>query len=146
MFSDDCKIFIAVTTTNGASGTTTITSSAVDTMGFANCTFLVPLGPIVGTAVTSIKVQQSSDDAATDTYDDLTGSGQTIADTDDDGLKYVDIYRPQKRYLKLVVTRGTANATIGGVIAILSNPRKHPVTHGALVVGEQWLGPAEGAA
>jgi hypothetical protein len=142
--SDDIKIVVAVTTTNGAAGTSAITSAAVDTAGFLGCLFIVPLGPIVGTAVTSLKVQQSSDDAATDTYDDLTGSNQTIADTDDDGVKYVDINRPGKRYLKMVISRGTANATIGSVLAILYNTRHRPVTQAAAVVGETFVSPVEG--
>ncbi len=146
MFSDDFKVVIAVTTTNGAAGTTAITSAAVDTAGFRGCCFLVPLGAIVGGAVTSLKVQQSSDDAVTDTYDDLTGSNQTIADTDDDKLKYVDVYNPGKRYLKLVISRGTANATVGGVVAILYNAKNRPVTQGTNVAGETWLGPIEGVA
>src|SRR5262245_17159983 len=114
---DDVKVVIAVTTTAGAAGSSTITSSAVDTAGYDGVLFLVPLGPIVGSAVTSLKVQQSSDDAASDSYDDLTGSNQTIADTDDDKLKYVDIFRPGKRYLKMVISRATQNATIGSVTA-----------------------------
>lgn len=143
---DDVKVVIAVTTTNGAAGTTAITSAAVDTAGYNGCLFVVPLGPIVSGAVTSLKVQQSSDDAATDTYDDLTGSAQTIADTDDDGVKYVDIVKPGKRYLKLVVSRATQNATIGSVVAILYNTRRRPVTQAATVVGESWISPAEGTA
>jgi len=146
MFGDDFKIFIATTTTLGAAAATTITSSAVDTAGFNECTFIVPLGTIVSGAVTSLKVQQSSDDAATDTYDDLLGSNQAIADTDDDKLKYVTIVRPQKRYLKCIVTRGTQNATIGGIIAILHRSRTRPVTQGANVAGEQFIYPAEGTA
>lgn len=146
MFGDDSKIVIASTTTLGAAGTTAITSSAVDTLGFNECTFVVPLGTIVSGAVTSLKVQQSSDDAATDTYDDLLGSNQAIADTDDDKLKYVTIVKPQKRYLKLVVSRATQNATIGGIIAILSRARNRPVTQGSNVAGEQFISPAEGTA
>jgi hypothetical protein len=144
---DNVKAVIAVTTTNGAAGTTLITSAAVDTLGFDSCLFLVPLGTIVAGAVTSIKVQQSSDDAASDTYDDLLGSNQTILDTDDDKLKYVDIVRIQKRYLKLLVTRGTSNATIGGVIALLYHGRGvKPFAQGAGVAGEAFIAPIEGTA
>jgi hypothetical protein len=147
MFGDDNKILIASTTTLGAAGTSVITSSAIDTIGFNECTFIVPLGTIVAGAVTSLKVQQSSDDAATDDYTDLTGSNQTIADTDDDKLKYVSIGRPQKRYLKLVFSRGTQSATIGGIIAILSSPRTRPVAaQGSNVAGEQFMSDVEGTA
>jgi hypothetical protein len=107
----------------------------------------VPLGAIVGGAVTSLKVQQSSDDAATDDYSDVAGTSQTIADTDDDKLKYVDVLLPQKRYLKLLISRGTANATIGGILAVLYDAKgARPITQGTSVAGEQFVGPAEGTA
>jgi hypothetical protein len=145
-FSDNNKLFIASTTTAGAAGTTLITSGAVDTAGFGGCCFIVPLGALVTNAVTSLKVQQSSDDAATDDYTDVTGTAQTIADTDDDKLKYVDVVRPGKRYLKLLVSRGTQNATIGGIVAVLYNSRSRPVTHGTGVAGETFVLPVEGTA
>ncbi len=117
--------------------------------GYDGALFLVPLGTIVSGAVTSIKVQQSSDDGAVDTYDDLTGSSQTIADTDDDKLVYVDVLRPGKQYLKLVVSRATQNATIGGIQVIQYQKRSKPqagITQGTNVSGEQWTSPAEGTA
>lgn len=146
MFGDDCKIVIASTTTLGAAAATAITSSAVDTLGFDECTFIVPLGTIVSGAVTSMKVQQSSDDAVSDAYDDLTGSNQAILDTDDDKVKYFTVVRPGKRYLKCVVSRATQNATIGGIIAILSQAGSRPVSQGTNVAGEQFLSPVEGTA
>lgn len=147
--TDKNKISIVSTTTAGAAGTSTITSSAVNMAGWDGCLFIVPLGTIVSGAVTSIKVQQSSDDGAVDTYDDLTGSSQTIADTDDDKLVYVDMKQPVKQYLKLVVSRATQNATIGGIIAIQYNKRQITgagLTQGTNVSGEQWTSPAEGTA
>lgn len=146
MFTERTKVFIAATTTAGAAGTTAITSNAVDTAGYDGVCFIVPLGAIVNGAVTSMKMQQSSDDAATDDYTDVAGTSVTIADTDDDKLKYLDVCRPGKRYVKLVISRATQNATIGGVIAILYSARKRPVTHGTGVAGEQWCSPAEGTA
>lgn len=143
--SDRTKIVIASTTTLGAAGTSAITSSAVDTAGFDGCLFIVPLGTIVSGAVTSLKVQQC--DTTGGSYADLTGSSQTIADTDDDKLLYVDVVRPQEQFLKLVVSRATQNATIGGIIAILYQKRTQgAASHGSNVSGEQWLAPAEGTA
>jgi hypothetical protein len=115
--------------------------------GFEGVLFIVPLGTIVTNAVTSLKVQQSSDDAAADDYTDLTGTSQTIADDADNGLRYVDIYRPGKRYLKLVVSRATQNATIGGIVAIQYNGKgPRPRTHGTGVSGEIFNWPIEGTA
>ncbi len=146
---DHVKVNIASTTTAGAAGVTTITSSAVDMAGYDGVTFLVPLGTIVSGAVTALKVQQSSDDAAADDYTDVLDSAITIADTDDDKLKYVDILRPGKRYLKLVVTRTVQNATLGGIIALQYQKRfvsGSGITQGTNVAGESWDGKAEGTA
>lgn len=132
-----------------AAGTTLITpTNGVDTAGFDNCCFVVALGAIVAGAVTSIKVQQSDDDGSSDTYDDLAGSAQTIADTDDNKLFLVDIKRPAKRWLKLLVSRGTQNATLDGIVAVLYNGTTCPVTHDATTVGgsEVHHTPAEGTA
>ena len=54
---------------------------------------------------------------------DLAGSAVSIADSDDNKLLVLDIHRPAERYVRAVVTRGTADATIDGVIAILYGPR-----------------------
>lgn len=143
-FGDDCKVVVASTTTAGAAGTSLITSAAVDTAGFRECTFVVPLGTIVSGAVTSLKVQQC--DTVGGSYADLLGSNQTIADTDDDGLRYVTIVNPQEQFLKVLVSRATQAATIGGIIAILSGARRKPVTQPAGVSGEQFVFPAEGTA
>jgi hypothetical protein len=143
-FSTDCKIVIASTTTACASGTSDVTSDAIDTAGFEGCTFIVPMGAITSTAVTSIKVQQC--DTSGGSYSDLTGTAQTIADTDDDKLFYATVIRPREQYLKLVLDRGTAAATAGGIIAVLWGAANKPTTHGTNVSGETAYGVAEGTA
>ena len=143
-FSHDCKIVQAATVTAGAAGTSDVTSDAIDTAGFEGCCFIVPMGAVVSTAVTSIKVQQC--DTSGGSYADLTGTAVTIADDGDDKTYYVEVIRPREQFLKLVVDRGTANATVGGVIAVLFGASSKPVTHGATVSGETHYGIAEGTA
>jgi hypothetical protein len=142
--SHDCKIEIASTTTLCAAGTSDVTSSAIDTAGFEGCCFIVPMGTIASTAVTSIKVQQC--DTSGGSYADLTGTAVTIADDGDDKTYYVEVVRPREQFLKLVVDRGTQNATVGGVIAVLTGAGNKPVSHGASVSGESHYGVAEGTA
>jgi hypothetical protein len=138
------KTQLIVTPAAGAAAQTAITSSAVDTKGFGAVRFLTIVGPVVSGAVTSIKLQQSDDDGSSDGYSDIVGSSQTIADDADNTHIYSDILRPQKRYLKLVVTRGTQDATIGGVVAELYHADSLPVTQTAS--GEAYSSPAEGTA
>lgn len=144
LFTEDHKFVLASTTTAGAAAATSITSDAVDTAGFETCTFVVPIGTIVAGAVTSMKVTQC--DTSGGSYADLTGTSITIADDDDNKLRYVEVYRPREQYLKLVVSRATQNATIGGIVAILSGATNRTVTQGTNVAGEQHISPVEGTA
>jgi len=131
-----------------AAGATAITPSAgIDTKGFEACTFIAAIGAIVSGAATSIEVHASSDDGVGDAYGALEGSKVTIADDGDNKLYYVEVVRPVKRYLKLVVNRATQNATLDGIVAVLSGARALPVTHDTTVGGgELHVTPAEGTA
>jgi hypothetical protein len=93
-------------------------------------------------------VQQSSDDGVADGYSDLEGSSVTVPDDGDNKLFYVEVVRPMKRYLKLIVLRATQNATLDGIVAVLSGAKLVPVTHDATTVGagETWISPEEGTA
>lgn len=147
--SENCKISQLSTVTAGAAATSAITSSALNMAGFDGVMFIVSLGTIVTGAVTSIKIQQSSDDGSSDDYSDVSGTGQTIADTADDTTIFSDVIRPGKQYLKLLVSRGTQNATVGSIIAIQYAKRSKSqsgMTHGGSVSGEQAFTPAEGTA
>jgi predicted ribosome-associated RNA-binding protein Tma20 len=139
----------AIRIMNGVvAGTTDQTSSAVDTQGYDGVKFYTAFGAITAGAVTSVKVQQSSDDGAVDTYADLTGTAITVADDDDNQLTVHDIYRPRERYLKVVVDRGVQNAVIDGVIAVLYGAKEMPtISDSATVVArETHVSPAEGTA
>lgn len=137
------------TVTAGAAGTSAITSSAVDMAGYDGCLFIVPFGAIVSGAATSIKLQQC--DTSGGSYADLTGTSQTVADTDDDKTFLVDIQKPQEQYLKLVVSRATQNATVGGIYAIPYHKSTRssvlPVAGTNSIGGvERFEAPAEGTA
>lgn len=143
-FHDDVKIVQAVTITAGAAGATAINGTAIDMSGYERCLFVVQFGAIVATAVTSIKVQQDTTSAMSSAAD-LAGTGQTVADTDDDKVFYIDIQKPREDFVRLVVSRATANATCSAM-AYLYGARQKPVTHGTGVAGESHYSPAEGAA
>lgn len=143
--SKNVKIVQASTVTAGAAGTSDITTAIIDMQGFEGVQFIVPFGAIVSGAATSIKVQQGQAANMSDAAD-LAGTAQTIADTDDDKTFYTDIYRPGERYIQLVVDRGTQNATVGAIIALLYEAKTRPVTHGTSVSGETHISPAEGTA
>lgn len=133
-----------------AAGTTDQTSAAVDMKAdesFDEVTFMAAFGALTATQVTKIKVQQSDDDGATDTYDDIAGTeSAALADTDGNKMLLVTV-RPLKRFVKCIVDRGTANAVIDGVWAFKRRSKKVPVTQSSDVVGwETHDSKAEGTA
>lgn len=144
--SKNCRISQCITTTAGAAGTSAINGSAIDMAGWEGVLFIFTFGAIVSGAVTSIKVQQDTV-SGMGTAADLAGSGQTIADTDDDKTFYIDIKSPRERFVRPVVSRATQNATVGSITAIQYGARTAPTAaHGSNVAGEAWVGPAEGTA
>lgn len=121
-----------------AAGTSDQNSDSVDMAGFDGVLFIALLGTLTATQVTKLTAQHSADDS---TFAAITGgSTDAMADADSNKLLFVDVYRPQNRYVRAVVDRGTANAVIDGVLAIRYCGDKAPFSHGdisqsVLVVG-----------
>ena len=143
--SKNCKISTAITPTAGGAGTSTINGTTLDMQDSEGVLIVVRMGTITTGAVTSIKVQQGDASNLSDAAD-LAGTGQTIADTDDDKIFYIDLYKPLKRYVRVVVSRATQDAVVASAEYIQYKSRKMPVTHGSGVSGETHISPAEGTA
>src|SRR6185369_13100905 len=142
--SELAKIVPAITITAGAAGTSTpLNGATLDMLGYTGVMIVVVFGAIVSGAVTSFKVQQDTD-SAFGTPVDLLGSNQTIVDTADDTVFISDIYKPTKRYVRVVVSRGTQNATVGSAGYFVYGGRSRPATQTATI--ERFVSPAEGTA
>ncbi len=129
-----------------AAGATAVNSDRVDTAGYEGVRFIIGFGAIVSGAVTSVKARQNTVDSDTGMAD-LEGSGQAVADTDDNKIVIVEIHRPRERYVQLSTSRATQNATIDFLLVELIGPRVQPVTQDATVVGaEVFNSPQEGTA
>lgn len=134
----------AITPTAGAAGTSTLNGATLDMSGFNAVKMQVRFGTITAGAVTSIKAQEG---AASDGSDmaDLAGTGQTIADTDDDKIFGIDLSQITKRYVRLVVVRGTQNAVVAEAHYQQYQARQVPVSaQGTGVTFVRIFGPAEG--
>lgn len=142
------RILVDGSTYSVAAGTSVLTSSVIDTLGYEGVRIILGVGAITANAVTSFKLQQSSDDGSADAYSDIEGSSVTIADDDDNQVVVSDVWRPQKRYLKVVTTRGTQNAVVDFLLAELYEPRVLPATtsHATVVATEKFASPDEGTA
>lgn len=130
-----------------AAGTTTQNGDAVDMANAETVLFIAAFGSITAGAVTGLKAQQSSDNGSTDDFTDLEGTLVTIADDQDNKVLALEVVRPAKKYVRPVVVRGTQNAVIDGVIAIVGNVRVMPVEQGSTVAdSKSVVSPAEGTA
>jgi len=143
--SEVIKISTAVTPTAGAAGTTDIEGTILDMQGYDGVLMVVRMGTITGSAVTSIKAQQDTA-VGGGTMADLTGTGQTIADSDDEKTFYIDIVKPQERYVRLYVDRATQNAVVASAEYFQYIARDTDITQGTGVSGEVFVTPIEGTA
>jgi hypothetical protein len=141
----DVKLTQAVTVTAGAAAFTDINGTTLDMAGWDGVIMVVQMGAITASAVTSIKAQQGAASNLSDAAD-LLGTSQTIADTDDEKTFYIALHKPQERYVRLVVDRGTANAVCSAVYIQYSGRTPYNSTHGTAVSGEAHVAPAEGTA
>lgn len=129
-----------------AAGVTNVNSTVIDMQGFEGVQFTALFGAITATAVTGIKVQQGNMSDGSDAVD-LAGTALAIPDTCSNKVLVTEVYKPTKRYVRLVVTRGTANAVIDGVLAQQFGSRVEPPVNDATVAAsEYWVSPAEGIA
>ncbi len=137
-----------VTALDYASGTASRNGAACDMQGFEAVAMIVKFATIAVGATTSIKAQQSSDNGSADAYSDLEGTGQTVAADDDNQVFVIDLVRPTKRYVRLVVTKDGANAAAESAIYLLYGAKDLPVTMNVTdeVTAETHVSPAEGTA
>ncbi len=128
-------------------GQTVQNGSVVDMSGFEGVQFVALFGTLSANQVTSMKVQQGSAADGSDMVD-LAGSlHAALADTDGGKCLVTDLFRPQKRYVRCVVTRAGANAVIDGVIALQYRARVQPIINDSSIKAAKILiSPDEGAA
>jgi hypothetical protein len=124
----------------------TLTGSTLDMANYDGVLFIGAFGTITATAVTTLKAQQGAASNMSDAAD-LEGTAISIADTDDNKVALLDIFRPAERYVRAIITRETANAVVDGVIAVQYSGRVKPITQGSTVAStETHVSPEEGTA
>jgi hypothetical protein len=115
-----------------AAGSTAVDGTGVDMNSCDGVMFVASLGALTATQVTSLQAKGSNDNV---TYNAFTTNAQTAnaADADSNKVLVLDVFRPLTRYVRPTINRGTANAVINSVIAILYNLDKLPAVDGATV-------------
>lgn len=129
-----------------AAGQTTLTSEYVDTAGYDGVIFIVLFGSITSGGAQSVKALQATASNGSDGAD-LEGSSTTVADSDDNKIVVVDVYRPRERYVAVAALRATQDSVVDGIVAFLYSGSKAPVTNDTTVVGlKSLISPSEGTA
>lgn len=131
-----------------AAGTTAINGTVIDMLGYESIAFVAAFGTLTATQATGIKVQQGNASDGSDMADLAGSASGNLADADGNKLLAGEVYRPTKRYVRCVVTRGTANAVLDGIIALLYRAEVTPAAlHSTLARAPKVLNsPAEGTA
>lgn len=119
----------------------TLTGEGVDMEGFEGVAFILVAG-LGEVASWSIKAQQDSD-SAFGTAADLAGTATTVATAvATNAIGILDIYQPQERYVRPIVTVPNISAVAAAVISIRYGARVMPQTN----TGEFHQSPDEGTA
>lgn len=122
----------AATTFILAAGTTDVNTGTIDTRGYNELTIIFMSGTMAASSSIDLALQYSDNDS--DWTAVTSGTTAQVSATDDNKVSVVNISDLQHRYYRLAVTRGDGgNATIDGVIALLSKPVQAGVTQGATV-------------
>ena len=114
-----------------AAGTTdTQVGLTIDTLGYETITFVVYLGAITSTGTATIKLQADTA-SGMGTVADVANSSVVVDDTGGGkGYESITIHRPTKRYVRVAVTRATANVVINGAFVILGRAGVQPAAQG----------------
>jgi hypothetical protein len=106
--------------------------AGVDMASYDGALFIADIGALSPGQVTRLQVLGSDDDLSFSAF--LTDAvTPTMNDGDSNKCLVVDVFRPRNRYIRARVQRGTANATIDCVIAILYRRDKKPLVQGSTV-------------
>ena len=141
------KTILAKTTV--AAGASDITdATAIDTMGYEGVRFIFSFGTITAGAATSVAAASLATSSPTPGTDDIAGSSITVADTADDKIFILDIYKPALRYVRPFVKRATQNSVLNSIIAELyGHSGLHPIAKDATVITQELsVSPANGTA
>ena len=109
-----------------AAGTTKISASLIDMQGWDGVYFIFLFGALTASQVTTPQVFGGQQSGGGDQAQLPSAVANALADGNSNTAVIIDVYRPSQRYLGAVVTRGTANAVLQGIIAVQYQGRRQP--------------------
>ena len=137
--SKDVKI--TVVSPAAAAATTAIDSSILDMQGYEGVMFIALTGDVTATSDLTLTIKGNTANHLT-VPTPITQKATTLFTADatsaDSKALVVDLYKPALRYVFANLTRATANAVIGGIIAIQYNSTNKPTTNDASVIASAF--------
>ena len=131
-----------------AAGTTKRTSDIIDMANYDGVLFIAELGTIIENGTVDVFVEQNTENStsgmarlATTTAHTVTAENAALAKS----AIVVDVFRPNKRYLRCNITPATQNAVILGITAIRYSGRICPDANADLLKSTQLISPDEAA-
>lgn len=133
------NVEVVVVEAAAAAGQTTLTTDTIDMAGWTGVMLVAHLGDVTDTSELGFAAHDSDESNAN--FDDLENPlAYTAGASDaDNKLMILDVVRPEKRYVRGVLTRGTANAVVNGIVAYKYGPINTPVTQGDTVLASATL-------
>lgn len=127
----ECKI-VAISP-DAAAAQTDVEPVTIDMSGFRSICVIASLGDVADTCALHLKLKVSATNAAGTA---IAGTSAVTAGASnyDDKLMILDVKNVPHRYATPSLARGTANAALNAIIAILYNGRDCPVTQGSDVM------------
>lgn len=137
------NVNIIVVSAASAAATTAVNSSIIDMSGWDGVVFVAVTGPLTSTSVLTLAAQESTANSTGGMAAIAGGAtpAYTAAGTETLNSFIVEVYRPQQRYLRAVLTRATANAVVDTIIAIQYCGTKLPPTLDATVLAAAFVAP-----
>jgi len=132
--SKDIKITVVEAAATAA--TTELVSDVLDMQGWSGVMFIALTGDVTDTSVLTLTVKGNSANSTSSPTPVTQGAATFTAGASnaDSKVLMVDIYEPKLRYVFASLTRTTANAVVGGVIAIQYQPNSKPTSQDATVI------------
>lgn len=137
--SKDIKI--TVVEAAAAAAQTDLTTDVLDMSGYEGVMFIALTGDVTATSVLTLTVKGNSANSTSSptpvTQKATTAFTAAAADADSKAL-VVDVYKPTLRYMFAVLSRGTADAIVGGIIAIQYGASNKPTSNDATVIASAF--------
>ena len=133
---------LAVVEAAGAAAQTALDSNILDMTDFQTVTFLALLGDVSSGSVLTLTLQHGDESNGSDMESTTIVANFTAGAADADSkLLAVEGHNMTKRYARARLTRTTADAVVGGIVSIQSNPKTAPVSQDASVIAHDFGAP-----